>query len=241
MKIFLITALLIIPFYSNAQDIQLHYDFGKPENGPRRNFLVSTVEMFHPDTLGSTFFFIDFEYNSPDKPRGVSLGYYEISREFYIPWLKKSPVFKQLSIHIEYDDGNAIYVQDSITRGTNLRSAWLAGFSYPFKIGNFTLNTIYLYKYIRGSSAPDFQLTFTWEQNLFHNYVSLSGFLDVWSQDDFYGNPSDKKLILYSEPQIWFNFYRQFSMGSEFKVSRNFIPGSNRFEVFPTLGIKWNL
>jgi hypothetical protein len=241
MKAKLFIPFLFLPIYSVAQDIQLHYDFGKPENGPRRNYLVSTVEMFHPDSLGSTFFFIDFEYNSPDKPRGVSLSYFEISREFYMPWFNKNKLLKPLALHIEYDDGNAIFEVDTNIMGTNLGSAWLGGLAYPFKLDGFTLNTILLYKYIRGSTAPDFQITFTWEQNLFHDKVTLSGFLDIWSQDDFLGNAKNKKLILYSEPQVWYNFYRNFSIGSEFKTSYNFVPGSKRVEVFPTLGIKWNL
>jgi hypothetical protein len=241
MKISPYILFLFIPTLSVAQDIQLQYDFGKPENGPRHNYFISTVEMYRPDSLGSLYFFIDFQYNSPDKPKGVSLGYFEISHEFYMPWFKNNKIFKPLTIHIEYDDGNAIYLVDSITRGTNLRSSWLGGFAYPIQIGKFTLNTIYLYKYIRGSSTPDFQVTFAWGQNLFHNKVTLSGFLDIWSQDDFYGDPANKKLILYSEPQIWYNFYRKFAIGSEFKVSKNFLPGSNRVEVFPTLGVKWDL
>ena len=241
MKNSLLITFLLLSAFSVAQDIQLHYDFGKPENAPRHDYFISTVEMFRPDTLGSMYFFIDFQYNSPDKPRGVSLGYFEISHDFYIPWFKKSKIFKPLALHIEYDDGNAIYPSDSITRGTNLRSAWLGGFNYPIRMGNFTLNSIYLYKYIRGSVAPDFQITFAWNRDLFNKKVTLSGFLDVWSQDDFYGDPSNKKLVLYSEPQIWFNFYKKFSVGSEFKVSKNFLPGSNLVEVFPTLGVKWNL
>jgi hypothetical protein len=46
-------------------------------------------------------------------------------------------------------------------------------------------------------------------------------------------------LALYSEPQIWFTITSNFYVGSEFKISKNFVPGSDRIEVFPTLGVKW--
>ncbi len=241
MKILIFISFILIPIYSSAQDIQLHYDFGKPENGPRRDYLVSTVEMFHPDSIGSTYFFIDFEYNSPDKPRGVSLGYYEISREFIMPWFSADKILKPLTFHIEYNDGNAIFKVDTITMGTNLRSAWLGGLGYPINKGNLTFETMLLYKYIRGSSAPDFQVTFTWGANMFQNRLTLDGFLDIWSHDDFLNDSKTKKFTLYSEPQIWYNFHRSFSVGSEFKVSKNFVPGSKRIEVFPTIAVKWNL
>ncbi len=96
-----------------------------------------------------------------------------------------------------------------------------------------------LYKYIRGSAAPDFQITFVWYHLLFNDRITLTGYLDLWSQDDFYGNAENKLLALYSEPQIWFNITSNFCVGSEFKISKNFIPGSDRIEVFPTLGVKW--
>jgi hypothetical protein len=241
MKIILYISFILCAVISSAQDIQLHYDFGKPESGPRHDYFVSTVEMFHPDSLGSTFFFIDFVYNSPDKPRGVSLGYYEISREFMMPWFSKNKVLKPLTFHIEYNDGNTIFKVDSSTLGTNLRSAWLGGLGYPIVKGNLTFEVMVLYKYIRGSSAPDGQLTFTWGYNMFHNKLTLDGFLDIWSHDDFQSESKDKKFTLYSEPQIWINFHRSFSVGSEFKVSKNFVPGSKRVEVFPTIAVKWNL
>lgn len=48
----------------NAQNIQLHYDFGGDlydELGTRPS-LTTTVEMFKPDKWGSTFFFVDMDY-----------------------------------------------------------------------------------------------------------------------------------------------------------------------------------
>lgn len=39
-------------------NLQLFYDFG---NG--RQFVTSTFEMFHPDSWGNTFFFVDIDYN----------------------------------------------------------------------------------------------------------------------------------------------------------------------------------
>ena len=56
-----------------AQNIQLHYDFGgalydKDLHG--RPVLTSTVEMFKADKWGSTYFFVDMDYTS----KGVAAG-----------------------------------------------------------------------------------------------------------------------------------------------------------------------
>ncbi len=241
MKSTFLIILLGVSFALKAQNLQLHYNFGKYENGTTRNYLSGTFEMFRPDTLGYTFMFIDFEFNSSDNPRGVSSGYFEISREFYMPWFRSNKALKNLGVHIEYNDGSFIFpANDSMTYGANVGSAWLGGFGYPVKLGSFTLNTMILYKYLRNSSAPDFQLTFAWFHMFWKQRITFSGFADFWSQDDFYGNPEEKLLVLYAEPQIWFNATRHLSIGSEIKLSKNFYPGSTRLEVFPTLGVKWN-
>ena len=56
-------------YEANAQNVQLHYDMG-------RGCTTSTVEMFKADDGGSTFFFVDMDYN----PK-VSGAYWEIARE----------------------------------------------------------------------------------------------------------------------------------------------------------------
>ncbi|MGD2033460.1 MAG: DUF5020 family protein [Bacteroidales bacterium] len=237
-----IRLILILSFTANllfSQNVQLHYDFGTHEDGTKRNFFAGTFEFFRPDTLGYTFLFTDFEFDSPDEPKGVSLGYFEISRSFYMPWFRNNRSLKELGFHVEYNDGSVIYEIDSAVYGENLRSSWLAGFEYPFRAGRFTLNTMVLYKYIRGSAAPDFQITFVWYHTLLNNRITFTGYIDVWSQDDFYSNPENKLYVIYSEPQLWYNLTAHLSVGSEFKLSKNFIAGSNRLEVFPTLGLKW--
>jgi hypothetical protein len=218
----------------------LHYDLGKQEDGTVRNFFVSTFELFRPDSLGYTFLFTDFEFNSPDNPRGVSLGYFEAAREFTFPCLHNNAILRNLGIHIEYNDGSVIYASsDSMVLGENLRSSWLAGPEYSFISGNLSINTMVLFKYIRDSSVPDFQWTLVWYWRFFHDNFTLTGYSDVWTQQDFMNGSEEKIIVLYSEPQVWYNFSEHLAVGSEFKISRNFIPGSQRTEIFPTIGIRW--
>jgi len=235
-KIF-ISFLFLLPIVS-AQNLQIHYDFGKPENSDRRDFFVSTFEFFRPDSLGQTFLFADFEFNAKEPSNGVSSGYFEISRELYMPWFRKNSYLKNLGFHMEYNGGSAIATIDSgKTIGYNLTKSWLTGFSFPVRIKNFKFNTILLYKYTAETTGNDLQVTLVWFQMLFNHKVTLDGFADFWTRD----NENDtKELVIYSEPQIWYNVYRGFSIGSEFKISYNFFPGSERVEVFPTIGAKYS-
>jgi len=240
MKPYAITLLAILPAAISAQNIQLHYDFGKQEDGLKRHFFVSTFELFHPDTCGYTFLFTDFEFNAPGNPRGASLGYFELSREFTFPWLRHHAILRNLGIHLEYNDGQTIYaLNDSTIAGLNLGNSWLAGPEYSFHVNKLSINTMILYKYLNGSGVPDFQWTLVWYYSLFKNKVNLIGYLDIWSQDNFFGNPQNKILVFYSEPQVWYNVSGHLALGSECKISKNFIVGSKRVELFPTLGVKW--
>ena len=55
-RLFAIIAILASAISAYAQNIQLHYDFG-------RECATTTVEMFHPDNGGSTYFFVDMDYS----------------------------------------------------------------------------------------------------------------------------------------------------------------------------------
>ena len=128
---------------------------------------------------------------------------------------------------------------DSTILGANLYSSWLGGIEYSLVSGNLSLNFMAQYKYIRGSSAPDMQFTIVWYYQLFRNRLTLTGYIDIWSQDDFFHDRKNKIPVYYSEPQFWWNINNHLSVGSEIKISKNFFEGSKRIEAFPTLGAKW--
>ena len=105
MKRLLLLALLFVGAGVSAQNLQFHYDFGrnlyddldKTADSDGRAPITTTVEMFRADSFGSTFFFIDLDYNS-----GVKGAYWEISRELCF-W--KNSKMNWLSAHLEYDGG----------------------------------------------------------------------------------------------------------------------------------------
>ncbi len=225
--------LIIRSTFILAQNLQLHYDFGEG-----RQFFTSTMEMFRPDSLGSTFWFIDFDFNSPDRPRGISLAYWEISRDFYIPVIKRLKGLEELGFHIEYNDGVQIEKPDSgEIIGYNLISTWLAGLSYPVKAGNVIIGTMLLYKHPRGASSADFQFTAVWYQTLIKDKVTLTGFVDIWSQDKIFED--GKEIVFQTEPQFWYALNRHIYFGGEIEISKNFPFGPNEWKFQPTLALKW--
>jgi hypothetical protein len=231
----LVLALFVSLFALGAmsQNIQLHYDFGKD-----RDYLTSTVELFKPDKLGNTFFFIDMDYGSNGVTNSPSLAYFEIARCFK---LGKTP----FSWHVEYNGG----LFNSHGTGNNISNAWLTGGDYSWNAKDFSkgFSLKALYKNIANTSngkPNNFQLTAVWYLDFAKGKLRFDGFADFWSEghmvsSDGWATATEKKFIFLTEPQLWYNITKKFAAGSEVEISSNFA-GHDGFMVNPTLAVKYN-
>ncbi|MEI7810959.1 MAG: DUF5020 family protein [Ignavibacteria bacterium] len=206
-----------------SQNFQLHYDFGKD-----RRYFTSTIEMFKPDEYGSTFFFVDVDYNRGGN-KSVSLAYWEIARYITIPGMYG------LNATIQYNDG--MLYNKNINMDFPLGHIWLFGASYPINLGFVTLDTDLLYRadYL-SESISNIQLTTTWFVSFFCEKWQFDGFMDIWSVKQ----SGENKFVLLTEPQLWYNVDNHLSIGSEIEISNNFVPMKKEFQINPTLAVKWN-
>ena len=87
-KSLLLACMAVSAMGAAAQNVQFHYDFGRnlyndlkrTSESDGRAPITTTVEMFRGDTWGSTYFFIDLDYNSGMK--GGLLG--DLSRDMLL-------------------------------------------------------------------------------------------------------------------------------------------------------------
>ena len=140
MKTKIITMLLaILSLTATAQDVQFLYDLGHSlyNDIPNRSAVTTTFEMFKPDKWGSTFSFVDMDYNS----KGVQGAYWEIARELKF-W--EGP----LSAHVEYNGGRGVYPYNN---------AYLAGITFTHNSADFSkgFSIQAMYKYIQKSYTPN--------------------------------------------------------------------------------------
>ncbi len=219
----LIVAMLCLSAASKAQNLQVYYD-------TNRGCVTSTLEMFRPDAFGSTFFFVDMDYN----PRAIG-AYTEIAREFCF-W--QDSEWNWLSVHAEFNGG--------LAGAYSYYNNWLAGLTYSGHSEDFskTWSVSAMYKAIPGLKditgkcrMHNFQLTGVWGINFLKGWCSFSGFADLWSEGS--------TLIFLSEPQFWVNLNNikgweniNLSVGGELELSNNF-GGSEGFYARPALGAKW--
>lgn len=234
---------------SAGTNLQVFYDFGSLGTAcanQRSNRVTTTLELFYADPWGSTFAFVDFDYNiHPSDPKNTPfMAYTEISRCLNF-WGKTKA--KDLSIQVEYDGGLGVYTVGNEIHGYGINHAALVGLNYCLHTADYKniFNLELLYKYILTpgngiyNNVP-IQFTFVWGCDDFCTAPGLrfSGFLDIWGEKI----GGQQSFTLISEPQLWYNVGRWFkcpnlNIGTEIEFSYNFT-GSG-FMCNPCLGIKW--
>ena len=232
-KIFCLALLAMAAMHASAQNVQLHYDFGRniysgEEAG--RQKVTMTLEQFKADKWGSWFYFVDIDFSR----KFTESAYAEISREFNIG--------KQgFAAHVEYDGGlnrNMSYQQAALLGG-----AWnghSADFSKTYSVQ--LMYKRYFKSYDYTNAYHSFQLTGVWGLNFADNKCRFSGFIDFWRGENANGHG---QLVVLTEPQLWYNVTDHFSIGTEVECSNNFVyntdPTSDKsFFINPTLAVKWN-
>ena len=230
-KIFCLALMAVAAMGVSAQNIQVHYDFGRniyPDQEDGRQKVTVTLEQFKADQWGSWYYFVDVDVTN----KFTEGAYTEISREFNIGK-------KGFAAHVEYDGG--------LNKSGSFQQAALLGGAYNGHNADFskTWSVQLMYKrffksYEYSSAYNSVQLTGVWGLNFANKKCTFSGFVDFWRGENANGNG---QLVILSEPQFWYNITDHFSVGSEVEISNNFIYNTyddKSFFVNPTLAVKWN-
>ena len=230
-KIFCLALMAVAAMGVSAQNIQVHYDFGRniyPDQEDGRQKVTVTLEQFKADQWGSWYYFVDVDLTN----KFTEGAYTEISREFNIGK-------KGFAAHVEYDGG--------LNKSGSFQQAALLGGAYNGHNADFskTWSVQLMYKrffksYEYSSAYNSVQLTGVWGLNFANKKCTFSGFVDFWRGENANGNG---QLVILSEPQFWYNVTDHFSVGGEVEVSNNFIYNTyddKSFFVNPTLAVKWN-
>ena len=226
-------------------NLQGFYDFG-------RKHVTTTLEMFKGDNWGSTFFFVDIDYNyRNDRKLAVapSGAYLEFARCLNF-W--QNTKAEGVNLHLEFDAGLGIFKTPLLDNcGYPINNAFLGGLNYCWHNSDYryVLNFEVLYKYIFDvKTILPMQLTFVWTcKDIFKvKGLQFSGFVDCWWQNQQFtakdGKITDTKCVILSEPQIWYSVGQWFhcenlNIGGEVELSYNFANAG--FRCNPCVGLKW--
>ncbi len=229
-------ALMSVPSF--AQDLQLHYDFGRniySDEEAHRPKVTLTYEAFKADKWGSWYYFVDVDFSR----KFTEAAYTEISREFNIGQ-------KGFAAHVEYNGGLSAR-SGSYQQSALIGPAW-NGHNEDFST---TYSVQLMYKqYFKsyGYTSPyaSVQLTGVWSTTFANKALTFSGFIDFWRGEKSNGHG---QLVMITEPQLWYNLNTvagmedvNLSVGTEWELSNNFIYNTYNDQSFffnPTLALKW--
>lgn len=223
--------LMLIASTAFAQNIQLHYDLGRniyPDEEAGRQKVTATIEQFKADKLGSWFYFVDIDFSR----KFTEGAYTEISREFNLG--TSSP----FAAHIEYDGG--LNKGGSFQQSALLGAAWNghnADFSTTYSVQLMYKRYFKSYNYT--NAYHSIQLTGVWGTTFADGKGTFSGFIDFWRGEKANGHG---QLVILTEPQLWYNADKHFSIGTEIEISNNFIYNTfndKSFFINPTLAVKY--
>lgn len=222
-------------------NLQLQYDFGAD-----RNFVTLTYEMFHPDSWGNTFFFVDLDFNWRDgdgRNKGVSGAYTELSRSLNF-W--QGTCMKDFCLQIEYNGGLGGFNGGSYP----INHAFLAGANYTLHTHDYRylLTFQLLFRkilFVRQTVPMQFTMVWTCRDLFGAKGLNFTGYIDFWNEDHSGDplNPVGNALVMQSEPQIWYTVGQWFgcphlNVGGEVELDLNFA-GTRGFRARPCLGLKW--
>ena len=233
MKKLLIILCLIMPLL--GQNLQVHYEL----RGDKRN-ITSTIEQFTGDRLGLTYWFISATYTDFDGRNlldgHATAGYGEFYRFFNIPKTNG------LMAGIQYNDGLAVFSgsDTSTTYGSAFGRTWLGGFAYNVPIGKMhVLTTVWLRK--KQGYNYDWQLTLAWGHTFANEKLTFNGFFDLWGEKPENSPTTPYKVVLLTEPQLYYNFNPHLALGVKAQISYNFEFGyDGQLRFAPTVAARWN-
>ncbi len=234
-RTFTTLALILISVLLFSQNLQLHYDFTRrAQDSHNQNYLTSTFEMFRPDSMGSTFWFVDVDFNG--KSNEPSLLYFEVMRDLTF---KGIPI----GLHVEYN-GGFMQNQNGSGLGTNFPHVGIVGLSGSIKLKKGSAGYYLAYRFDNAAQKhSDIQLTFTWFFPFANGKMAFTGFTDFWTQESISANnnKTERKIIFLTEPQLWYNITSKLAAGGELEISKNFVFGTDDFKFFPTVALKYSL
>jgi len=243
MKKLLIILCLIAPLL--GQNLQLHYEL----RGDKQ-YVTSTLEQFTGDKLGLTYWFISAAYTDLYGESNLLNGnatsiYGEFYRFFNIPKTGG------LMAGIQYADGFMIYPEivevmpdieewGTSIAGMSFHRYWMAGLAYNVPIGKMHVLTSVWGKWKQGYQF-DWQLTLAWGHNFANDKLTFNGFFDVWGEKPLNSPSTPYKVVLLTEPQLYYNFNPHLALGVKTQISVNFEYGyDEQLRFAPTIAARWN-
>lgn len=199
------------------------------------NFPVVEMKGFFPQSFGS--FLFKEEIDLAGSKGNQSQVYSELDQSIKIgrAALRDSP----LLLHLGYSGGLGVF--NNATGGYYLQNAYSIGLEHGFRLAGAYCDFYAALRYTgAGRAGYDPMISF-WAGKYFLGYKLLvANSLEVWTAE--HGIPGSGRFTsLELESEVWYTVAPHTSIGTYLRTTRNVYALSNRWLIYPSIGIRYTL
>jgi hypothetical protein len=238
MKYFLLYLQIIFSCTIFPQSLQFHYDF-RHSLDPKlnsENFPTLFFQDFQQKDYGSLL--IQMQCDFTGEKNNIGKFYTQISQtiKFWKP-----------EIYLQFGYSGGFGVIKSINSAYYITNAFSGGVSYPLQWEDawfnlslcYTLNTFKL-------PSHDMLFSLYWGKGIMNYKIEFAGDFEIYTLnknhgDEYTSDLHGKRFSFFAEPQIWFNLFEKFSIGSKINIYYHVISNDNIFAAYPTLAVRYKL
>ena len=234
---------LLTPIPSHADvNVDWLYDFRRATD-PRdnaNNFPIVELKVFFPQSFGSFLMKEEIDLNGAN--HNVSQVYTELSQSIELGNLQL--LDRPLFAHVGYSGGLGLFGNGA--GGFYIRNAYSVGLAYPFEVKQAFCNVFVAARYTNLARPSYDPMLSIYAGRYFFNYkLLIANSLEAWTiaydQGGATTTPSRAgRLASWElESEVWYKIAKNFSVGTYVRTTRNVYAVSNRWLVYPSVGVRY--
>ncbi len=231
-----------VPDYAEVS-VDWLYDF-RHATDPQdnvNNFPVVELKAFVPQSFGSFLMKEEIDLNGTN--HNESKNYTELSQSIKLGdvTLRGLPLFA----HVGYSGGLGLF--GNATGGFYVQNTYNVGLEYPFGVQEAFCNVFVALRYTNFTRPSYDPMLSIYAGRYFLNYKLLvANSLEAWTTAYDHGDAaSPRRAGRFAswelESEVWYKVAKGFSVGTYIRSTRNVYALSNRWLLFPSLGVRYAL
>jgi len=223
----------LIPLFTRAQTLQLHYDLRHtvaPAQNPQ-NFPTIYFEYWKKQRdTGRSFikpgsFLFKSEADLYGSGNNIGKFFLQASQSLRF-WKPK------VYLALQYSGGAGITEPKQYSY--YISNTFSAGVEYPFQWKGAWFTSQLSLRYTASSADPIF--TLYWWKGFLNYRLEVSGDFSIWTQNSEGG----KRFFFFAEPQVWYKLLQQLSAGTKINLYYN-VNATDLLQVAPTIAVRWKI
>lgn len=204
------------------------------------NFPVIEMKGFFPFSFGSFLFKEEIDLNGTNGNQSQVYSELDQSVKLGRATLWDSP----LLLHLGYSGGLGLF--NGAAGGYYVQNAYSAGLEYGFGVAGAYCDVYAALRYTNSARPSYDPMISLWVGRYFFGHrLLIANSLEAWTASHASGNgsgalSSDRIGSWELESEVWYTMVQQLSVGTYIRTTRNVYALSNRWVVYPSVGVRYS-